>query len=149
MLVRRIIVDPPPKPPAQEPEISITGTPNETTIRRGDVSKHLLSVNLDDPDKTVSEAVIFLYVGHVDTGTNGFQNFSNPSVEPNIFRAPVDGDLLRRGVASELRYTVNDNALLGAYDINIQIFKGSETNPGNVKQEDLLGIKNVRFYIED
>ena len=140
-------LDPKLEPAPAHPEITITGTPKKAVIERGQRATHEIFVKLDDPDRVVDEAVIFLYVGHVDSGENGFRSVSDPIVMPNIFATPLPGASLRKGVSTEMTYTINEDALLGDYDINIQIFEGNETSPASVKQEDLLGIRNIRFII--
>lgn len=139
--------------PATPPVSTISVTPQNTTIDRGTPSSHRIFVQVDDPDLTVSEAVIFLNVLYmIPDGGGAYESalgyFSNPSITNNIFARVLTGEQIRKGLSARLFYTIRDEAPIGQYTINVQVFRGPEINPAAVKVEDRIGIYNIEFNVE-
>lgn len=139
--------------PLTPPVSNISVSPQNTTIARGQPSSHKIFVKVKDPDLTISEAVIFLNVLYmIPDGGGAYQEglvyFSNPSVTNNIFNRVLTGQQIRKGLVSHLSYTLRPEAPIGDYTINVQVFRGSETNPASVLVDDRIGIYNVTFRVK-
>lgn len=147
-------VEPPlPPQPIVEPITTIAITPEESSVSRGERFSHSISINLDDPSGSVTEAVMFLNVLRVISDEDGLYEpvlpyFSEANTTNNIFNTPISGDLLREGVLTELSYIITEEAPIGTYNINIQMFEGNETNPAKVTVEQRIGITNTRFTVQ-
>lgn len=138
--------------PIIPPVSTISIDPKNSIIERGEESQHKIFVKIDDPDKSISEAVLFLNVLYMLPDGNGLYEpalgyFSNPSITNSIFSTVLTGAQLRKGLATRLNYTIRPEAPVGLYTINIQMFNGSETNPRAVKIENRIGIQNILFEV--
>ena len=138
--------------PGAAPKSSISASLNGKTFRLGETSQQTLFVQLDDPDKVIDEAVVFLNVLYIlpdDSGryVRALDVFKNPNIDPDIFKKVLSGEELRAGIETQLTYTVDEKARSGLYDLNIQIFNGSETNPSRVNFENRIGNKNIYFNV--
>jgi hypothetical protein len=143
---------PPIIPPGEDPKVLIEADPRYSILVRSQETSHTISIQLEDPDKTVAEAVVFLNVlrylsGNSGAYESGFGNFEGLTISNNIFGVPLSGDALRQGLNSTIEYRVKENATVGTYNINIQVLRGSETNPTKVNIDNRIGIFNATFDV--
>ena len=140
-------VDPPPG--IENVSVSIS-TSLESAYQPGDSDSSEISVKIDDPDKALQNAVIFLAVTERLGGGSyriAPEILADGSVEPNIFQTVYSGKQLRKGLSSKLSFKLSDTATPSGYALVIQVFNGTETNPNLVKIENRIGSRTFRFDI--
>lgn len=146
-------VDPPVDPvPPSAIKAFLSISPNNLVVERGQRSEHTVSLRFDDPDESLDTAVAFLRVLRYTSADrtryeDGINNFTDPTLSPDIFKLVLTGQQLRQGVQSSIGYLVKDGAQLGEYNINVQVFKGSEVDPFKVTGENRIAIANTIFEV--
>lgn len=139
--------------PVTPPSSSINISPQNSVIKRGQPANHKFFVKVEDPDLSVTQAVIFLNVLYTEPGSDRIGEkmlpyFENGSITNPIFNRVLTGEQIRKGLATQLFYSIRADAPTGQYTINVQVFNGGETNPNLVNYDNLIGIYNLIFEVE-
>lgn len=139
-------------PPQLDPnaKTSLEVSPQRAVIPRGEAIRQTLSIKLDDPSKSVEEAVIFLNAvyGRGPSAVKASPSyFTGYSISNPIFATPISGEQLRAGISTTLSYAINPSAPVGDYTFNIQVYNGNETSPVSVEYSNLINPHNIEFTV--
>jgi hypothetical protein len=160
------------QPQDQVPKIALSTTlkPAETGKEypiycQGDEFDGNITLTLDDPDKIIDEAVIFLNLVKCVSTTASFckevqqidirdvfdQN--NSSFTPDLNKKLYQGsevDNLRDGVTTVINAKLNASTPIGTYALAVQIFNCTVTDPntvGTACADKRIGIKSYKFQV--
>lgn len=109
-------------------------------------------VKANDPERSLSEAVVFLNVVEHDEAKRypqaSYRLFSSAEEETKTLQRVLSGDALREGVSIRLNYQLRDNVKPATYSVVIQVFNGTNVNPNRVSVKQRLAMKAFKFVIE-
>ncbi|MDZ7799237.1 MAG: hypothetical protein U5K81_00405 [Trueperaceae bacterium] len=137
---------------APDPEgVEIMASGLEDAYAAGETVRGSISIRLIDPEHTVQSAVPFLNV--VETQEPWPQAahliVSDGHAEPEIFQRVHDHEALSEGIGTDATLELKEDAPAGTYDLVVQVFVGTNTDPHRVNVNDRIALKAFRIEITD
>lgn len=120
---------------APDPEgVDITASGLEDQYAPGDTVQGSITIRLNDPEHTVRYAVPFLNVVEAqEPWPQAAQDIlASGSSDPQIFQEVHDHETLTNGISTTATFQLKNDAPTGSYDLVVQVFVGTNTNPNTV-----------------
>jgi PKD repeat protein len=120
---------------APDPDgFEITASGLEDQYSPGDTVSGGISIRMNDPEHTVRYAVPFLNVveAHEPWPQAAQDIIASGGADPDIFKKVYDHDALTGGISTTATFQLRNDAPPGSYDLVIQVFVGTNTNPNTV-----------------
>lgn len=134
---------------AQQTSMQVTGLQAE--YQPGDSGQISFFLQLLDPGEPIEQGVWFLNIVEPLQGGKvkqmSRQLFATARQQPEAFRKVFTTAELQAGVTAELMFQFRNNAPAGTYNLVLQLFEGSNTNPDRVAGTRRLAIKAWPFSI--
>lgn len=117
----------------------------------GQTVEGALSIRMEDPDHTVRYAVAFLNVVEAQEPwpQAGHLIADSGSTDPEIFQKVHDHEALTSELSTTATFELKNDAPPGTYDLVVQVFLGTNTNPHQVDLDDRIALKSFRVEIVD
>jgi hypothetical protein len=138
--------------PAAAQQVSIEASGLQSAYLPGESGEISFFLQLHDDAGEITEGVWFLNIVKPSGGGNVKQVahllFASAQEDPVAFRRVFSGGELQEGVAAGLSFHFRSRIEPGDYDMVLQLFEGSNTDPGRVAGQRRLAIKSFPFRVD-
>lgn len=106
---------------------------------------------MTDPGRVVTQAVAFINVVEAREPWPQAAHLivADGDVTPDITQRAFEGARWVEGLSAEATVQLKENAPPGSYDLVVQVFRGTNTDPHRVNVDDRIAMKAFRIEITD